>query len=87
MYTDGLSEARDASGEFLAVPSLAPLLKGETVDESLNGALEAVRRHIPSGKLSDDLAVMLLENVTVSRPEQAYSGFPEQTRYEGSAPR
>jgi phosphoserine phosphatase RsbU/P len=87
MYTDGLSEARDAGGEFLAVPSLAPLLTGETVDEALDGALEAVRRHIPSGNLTDDLAVMLLENVGVPLTEPAYRGFPEQTRYEGSAPR
>ena len=66
---------------------LAPLLTGETVDDALEGALEAVRRHIPSGKLSDDLAVMLLENLAVRLPEPVYRGFPEQTRYEGSAPR
>ncbi|HET7534176.1 MAG TPA: PP2C family protein-serine/threonine phosphatase [Nocardioidaceae bacterium] len=87
MYTDGLSEARDARGEFLEVPGLAPLLRGETVDEALEGALDAVRRHIPSGKLSDDLAVMLLENLAVPLSEPVYRGFPEQTRYEGSAPR
>src|SRR5512145_435775 len=87
MYTDGLSEARDAHGEFLAVPSLAPLLRDETVDEALEGALDAVREHIPSGKLSDDLAVMLLENLAIPFPEPAYRGFPEQARYEGSAPR
>ncbi len=87
MYTDGLSEARDAHGEFLAVPSLAPLLTGEAVEDALDEALEAVRQHIPSGKLTDDLAVMLLENVALALPEPAHSGFPEQTRFEGSAPR
>jgi serine phosphatase RsbU (regulator of sigma subunit) len=87
MYTDGLSEARDADGEFLAVPSLAPLLRNETVDDALEEALEAVQRHIPSGDLSDDLAVMLLENVAVSLPEAADHGLLGQTRYERSAPR
>jgi serine phosphatase RsbU (regulator of sigma subunit) len=87
MYTDGLSEARDADGEFLAVPSLAPLLRNETVDDALEEALEAVQRHIPSGDLSDDLAVMLLENVAVSLPEAADHGLLGQTRYEKSAPR
>ena len=87
MYTDGLSEARDEHGEFLAVPSLAPFLTDGTVDDALEEALETVRHHIPSGNLTDDLAVLLLENVALPLPEPAHSGFPEQTRYEGSAPR
>lgn len=65
MYTDGVSEARDAQGEFLPLPTLAPLLRAETVDDALDGLLDAVRRHVPSGYLTDDLAVMLLENVAV----------------------
>ena len=62
MYTDGLSEARNARGQFLDLPSLAPLLTAEPVEDALNAVLHAVRHHFPSGRLTDDLAVMLLEN-------------------------
>jgi sigma-B regulation protein RsbU (phosphoserine phosphatase) len=65
MYTDGVSEARDAQGEFLPLLTLAPLLRADTVDAALDGLLEAVSQHVPSGHLTDDLAVMLLENVAV----------------------
>lgn len=64
LYTDGLSEARDATGEFLSVLDLAPLLASTTMDEALDQLLERVRRHVPGGGLGDDLAVMLLENGT-----------------------
>ena len=65
MYTDGLSEARDRDGEFLSPMTLAPLLVGRCLDEAVDLVLEAVRRHVPHGRLGDDLAVMLLENVAV----------------------
>ena len=82
MYTDGLSEARDARGQFLALPSLAPLLTAEPVDGALNALLRVVHRHVPSGHLTDDLAVMLLENAAVGDrhedvgPEQAENDLP-----------
>jgi sigma-B regulation protein RsbU (phosphoserine phosphatase) len=63
MYTDGLSEARDAHGRFLPLLALAPLLRAETVDEALDALLDAVHEHVPSGQLADDLAVVLLENL------------------------
>lgn len=63
MYTDGLSEARDAEGRFLPMPALGPQLEGDTVEGALDRVLEQVRRHVPQGRLSDDLAVVLLENV------------------------
>jgi phosphoserine phosphatase RsbU/P len=66
MYTDGLSEARDAHGEFLSVLTVAPLLTAETVDQALDSVLDAVRRHVPRGNLADDLAVLVLENVGVA---------------------
>lgn len=62
LYTDGLSEARDEQGTFLAVPDLAPQLASGGVDEALDDVLDAVERHVPSGDLSDDLAMMLLEH-------------------------
>jgi serine phosphatase RsbU (regulator of sigma subunit) len=62
MYTDGLSEARDRHGEFLPVPDLAPLVARGSVEESVGSVLHAVERHVPEGRLADDLAVILLEN-------------------------
>ncbi len=62
LYTDGLSEARDAHGEFLPVPSLAPLLRTAAVEDALDNVLGEVRRHVPKGRFTDDLAVLLLEN-------------------------
>ena len=63
MYTDGLSEARDRGGSFLDVPSLVPLLRRGTPEQALEAVVKAVERHVPSGRLEDDLAVVLLEHV------------------------
>ena len=67
MYTDGLSEARNARGQFLDLPCLVPLLTAEPVEDALNAVLNAVRHHVPSGRLTDDLAVMLLESTAAVR--------------------
>jgi serine phosphatase RsbU (regulator of sigma subunit) len=74
MYTDGLSEARNARGQFLDLPSLGPLLTGAPVGDALNAVLDAVRDHVPSGRLTDDLAVMLLECTIASRPSPNGAG-------------
>lgn len=62
LYTDGLSEARDAEGEFLAPLDLAPVLRRGDVEQALDGVLDAVRSHVTTDDLSDDLAVLLVEN-------------------------
>lgn len=62
LYTDGLSEARDAHDEFLPVLPLAALLRKATVEDALDKVLGEVRRHVPKGRFTDDLAVLLLEN-------------------------
>jgi sigma-B regulation protein RsbU (phosphoserine phosphatase) len=69
MYTDGLSEARDAHDEFLPVLSLAPLLHASTVEAALDNLLGEVGQHVPNGRFTDDLAVLLLENAA-GRDEQ-----------------
>ena len=63
MYTDGLSEARDARGEFLPVQELGPVLTQGSVEEAVDGLLRVVRGHVARGDLGDDLAVTLLENL------------------------
>jgi hypothetical protein len=62
LYTDGLSEARDSRGEFLPVEPLGPLLRDGSVESALDGLLEAVRAHVPGGRFTDDMAILLLEN-------------------------
>jgi phosphoserine phosphatase RsbU/P len=64
LYTDGLSEARDARGRFLSLLELAPTLRASQPDVALDNVLEIVRRHIRGGQLGDDLAIVLLENTT-----------------------
>lgn len=78
MYTDGLSEARDARGQFLPLLPLAPLLRSATTDDALDELLDTVRRHVPGGQLTDDLAVMLLENAAVGPQPSARA--PELVR-------
>jgi hypothetical protein len=85
MYTDGLSEARNARGQFLDLPSLVPLLTAEPVEDALNAVLHAVRHHVPRGRLTDDLAVMLLENTAAPaapvdpRAGDARASLPRRT--------
>ena len=70
LYTDGLSEARDRSGRFLDLSSLADGLR-DTVDveAALDDVLDHVAGHVPRGHLEDDLALLLLEN-TASASER-----------------
>ena len=65
LYTDGLSEARDAHGEFLPLLQLAPTLATGDLEGALDALLEKARTHVPAGGLADDLAVLLLENTAV----------------------
>jgi len=82
IYTDGLSEARDARGEFLPLLPLAPLLAGATTEEALDGLLDTVRRHVPKGLLTDDLAVMLLENAAVRAAGDGAGSAADESRLE-----
>ena len=62
MYTDGLSEARGADGRFLDLESLVPHLRAGSPEQALEAVLEEVEGHVPSGRLEDDLALVLLEH-------------------------
>ena len=65
LYTDGLSEARNADGEFLRLLEAAAALGSGTIEDALTGLLDEVRRHVPGGALGDDLAVVMLEHTPV----------------------
>lgn len=64
LFTDGVSEARNAAGEFLPLRDLVPLLRGQTVETTLDLILARVRTHSLRGELGDDVALMLLEHTT-----------------------
>ena len=63
MFTDGLSEARNRAGEFFPVPSLGPRLRSGPVDRVIGEVATAVAGYVPGGRLEDDLAVVLIENL------------------------
>ncbi len=65
LYTDGLSEARDADGRFLPLLQIAPMLAAGELDDALDALLERAKAHVPAGALGDDLAVLLLENTAL----------------------
>ena len=77
LFTDGLSEARSAAGDFLPLTDLAPTLAVGDVDAALGRLMDAVRRHVPGGRLDDDVAVVLLEHTTtpatVARPRADFA--------------
>jgi serine phosphatase RsbU (regulator of sigma subunit) len=58
LYTDGLIEARDASGAFLPRSAINGGLQHRDLDASLDALLDAVHEH--SGRFSDDLALLLM---------------------------
>jgi serine phosphatase RsbU (regulator of sigma subunit) len=67
MYTDGLSEARDSGGEFLPVSSLDGEVRSGTVQRAVEEVVAAATRHVPRGRLEDDLAVVVVEHLPGSR--------------------
>ena len=75
LYTDGLSEARDAQGEFLDLLDLAPHLVGLDVDAAADRILDLTRDHSRgSTDAADDMAVLVLEHAVDEqdyRPEDA----------------
>jgi hypothetical protein len=72
MYTDGLSEARDSRGQFLPVSSLDGSVRTGPVERAVDEVVDAVGRHVPRGRLEDDLAVVVLEQL----PRTAAVGAP-----------
>lgn len=63
LYTDGLTEARSAPGEFLEIDGLTRIVAGRRAcppSEFANSLMSAVRAYA-QGKLSDDAAILWIE--------------------------
>ncbi|MFJ8953132.1 PP2C family protein-serine/threonine phosphatase [Streptomyces sp. NPDC102381] len=59
LYTDGVTEARDADGAFFPLEDRAGLLKAPEAEDALEALREDVVRHA-GGPLHDDAAMLLL---------------------------
>ena len=60
-YTDGLSESRNARGDFLPEDEIATALAAPNCGQALDTLMKAVYRHT-GGQVRDDIALLLLEN-------------------------
>lgn len=81
LYTDGLSEARNHSGDFFPLHDLAPSLSAQPLDGALDRLLSVVRRHVTDGNLSDDMALLLLEHAAT---EQEYRPLEQEHDWRSS---
>jgi serine phosphatase RsbU (regulator of sigma subunit) len=63
LYTDGLSEARNHTGDFLPMSTVLPSLRENPPDKALDKVLSHVAAYVPRGRLDDDLAMVLLVNL------------------------
>lgn len=60
VYTDGLSEARDTRGDYFPVESLDEAVRAGSVERAVEEVVASVRKHVPRGRLEDDLAVVVI---------------------------
>jgi Stage II sporulation protein E (SpoIIE) len=58
-YTDGISEARDKSGQFYPLQRCGPVLAGHDLDAALDRLGDEVIRHV-GHRLQDDAAMLLI---------------------------
>ena len=65
LYTDGLVEARNTAGAFLAHSTIEEALHEKDADACLDRLLRRVRAH--AGRFEDDLALVLLTNAIAER--------------------
>lgn len=63
LYTDGVSEARDASGAFYPLPERAADRPGDGPDALLRHLCADLLAHAPGGRLGDDAAMVAIERV------------------------
>jgi serine phosphatase RsbU (regulator of sigma subunit) len=60
-YTDGVSEARDKSGEFYPLDGCGALLDGQDLDTALDRLRDDVTRYVGHA-LHDDAAMLLISS-------------------------
>ena len=65
LYTDGLSEARARTGDFVPLAAVAQRMQDGALEVAIDRLLDDVRHQVPGGRLDDDLAVVLLEHSVV----------------------
>ena len=62
LFTDGVIEARNASGEFYPLAERAPLLTADDPQTALDSLRSDLVRHV-GGPLLDDAAMLLLRRI------------------------
>jgi phosphoserine phosphatase RsbU/P len=78
-YTDGIAEARDASGRMFDIRrGLESVLRGGDLEQALATVVDLVDRHT-GGVISDDIALVFTELGTAPLPEPEEEA-PETTR-------
>ncbi|THA56627.1 serine/threonine-protein phosphatase [Streptomyces sp. A1136] len=63
LYTDGVIEARDASGAFYPLTERAAAWPGEGPEDLLRHLCADLLRHSPGGRLGDDAALVAIERL------------------------
>jgi len=74
LYTDGLVEARDRDGTFLPFATIVDALRLPDPQSSLDALLAAVEAHVRHGTQhlpADDIALVLVDNLSVGTVEPA----------------
>lgn len=68
LFTDGLAEGRDRSGEFFPLAEAAGVLRGENdLEVAIDGLMAQFLAHV-EGKVTDDIAVLLASWVPLRVP-------------------
>jgi hypothetical protein len=73
LYTDGIVEARDVSGDFYPLPERVELWKGAKPDKLIEYLVEDLARHT-DGRRSDDAAVLTSERIAISPYHPRFRG-------------
>ncbi|MFF3213503.1 PP2C family protein-serine/threonine phosphatase [Streptomyces sp. NPDC002886] len=70
LYTDGVIEARDASGSFYPLPERASDWSGDGPEALLRHLCADLLAHTPDGFLGDDAAMVAIERMVVQPPSR-----------------
>jgi serine phosphatase RsbU (regulator of sigma subunit) len=83
-YTDGLIEARGADGSMLSLEGQVwTALTAPLLDDALGGLLHLVARHA-DGRISDDLAMVLMQPASMTGDRHPPAGSPAAVMADGT---